>query len=930
MHAFHVLPSMNYQIILGLDFLTEQKATLDFETNSLKIQDGFAEVSINTPRNRTQLVINTDRVTLPPKSETIIPVHIKRFKNSVKRTGIIEPVLSLNTQQLHGARCLIETSDGKANYKVMNPTDVEITLSKNKIVGRFSHIPSSHILLNIDGDHINENANINSINTPEEPDQIYIQKARDLGFDLSDSDLGDAQKSKLLAFLGKYSDIFARNIFELGKANVTPHVIETGDAPPCKQRFYRTSPRIKKEIEKQTQEMLDGGIIEPSDTEWQAPCLLLKKKSNELRFTIDYRLLNKVTKPITFPLPRLADIVDAVGEAQASIYSCVDLANSFWQIPLDPKTKHKTGFVTHQGVYVFNRVPFGMRNSSQVFNKAMFDVLRGLTWKNTLQYVDDLLIFSKDFDAHIDHLGQVFDRLRKAGLKLKPAKCHFAARKVKYLGHIFSKHGVSVDESKTEIIRKFTIPRSQSDVRSFLGLANYYRRFVRGYSDITAPMNKLLKKDVVFKWSPECQKAFDLLKEKLTSPPILTYPSFDREFILYTDASNFSISYILGQKDDQNRECVIAYGGRSLSDVEKRWPITHLEGLALVEGIKHYHVYLANSKFTVYTDHAALKWLRSNKNMSGRLARWALLLQSYEFDVIHKPGKLHTNADSLSRIKYDNTSPPLNTQSSGIHDVQDEIYSFHTNTDKPHMHTVIEYQLHDVPSPHTPTVSAMNTHVSHAHNDTTLLALQRAEDNYASISALDHAYEITHKSAQELKTLQESDPHLKHIVDYLQSKTLPDNDKLARRVILESSDYILENDVLFHLYYPRGKGHKTDRLIKQLAVPDSLKHDILLGYHDALAGGHQGIERTYQSIRQKYFWFTMYKDINYYVQSCLSCQKSKRPIHKSKPPLTPLEAEDVFVRVHMDFLGPFKKSPTVSNTYYWLLIHSQNGVKRFQ
>ena len=207
---------------------------------------------------------------------------------------------------------------------------------------------------------------------------------------------------------------------------------------------------------------------------------------------------------------------------------------------------------------------------------------------------------------------------------------------------------------------------------------------MKNVSEIASRLNNLLKKDVPFKWTPKCQVAFDTLKERLISPPVLSYPHFDRKFILYCDASNFSISYILGQKDENNREYVIAYGGRALSDTEKRYPITHLEGLALVEGIKNFHVYLSHKPFVVYIDHAALKWIRTNKNITGRLARWSILLQSYDFEVIHKPGKLNTNADGLSRREYDNSSPPSHTLDSGIHDLTSEIYAMHSSTTHTH------------------------------------------------------------------------------------------------------------------------------------------------------------------------------------------------------------------------------------------------------
>ena len=580
-----------------------------------------------------------------------------------------------------------------------------------------------------------------------------------------------------------------------------------------------------------------------------------------------------------------------------------------------------------------------MKNSPAVFNKALSEVLRGLTWKHTLTYVDDILIYSKNFTSHLTHLKQVFDRLKSAGLKLKPSKCNFAAKQVTYLGHIFSKNGISVDPAKTKVVKDFPVPRNQTQVRAYLGLCNYYKKYVKNFSEIASPLNNLLKKDVPFEWTPKCQVAFDTLKERLISPPVLSYPHFDRKFILYCDASNFSISYILGQKDENNREYVIAYGGRALSDTEKRYPITHLEGLALVEGIKNFHVYLSHKPFVVYTDHAAFKWIKTNKNITGRLARWSILLQSYDFEVIHKPGKLNTNADALSRREYDNSSPPSHTLDSGIHDLTSEIYAMHSSTTHTHSDIPHENKTMHVHStthvdntrvtastqPPSPSVTAaINTHTDSCNLDPVrpahsgcIHSLQQAELDYISLAPVDLLNEISNTGTLDIKTMQHSDSDLQIIIDYLQSQTLPNDSKLARKIVIESSDYILDSDILYHLYYPRGKGHRADRLLKQLVIPASLRNDILEAYHDALTGGHQGVERTYQTIRQKYFWTTMYKDIQFYVKSCIPCQMSKRPIHKNKAPLTPLPAEDLHHRWHMDFLGPLK---TTKDGFKYILL----------
>ena len=283
-------------------------------------------------------------------------------------------------------------------------------------------------------------------------------------------------------------------------------------------------------------------------------------------------------------------------------------------------------------------------------------ILHGLEWKICLIYIDDIIIFSKSFEEHLSRLSLVFQRLRGANLKLKPSKCHFARNSVNFLGFVVSSNGVSPDTDKIEAVRSFPVPKCVKDVRSFLGLCNYYRRFVEGFAKIASPLNRLTRKNVGFVWSSDCDVAFKELKNRLCSPPILSYPDFEKPFHLYTDASKSSIGYVLGQKID-GKEHVVAYGGRELNLAETRYSTTEREALAVVDGIKRYQPYLSGAKFYVHTDHGSLSRLMNIKDPTGRLARWALQLQQYDFEILHRPGSSNGNADALSRRAYPSSEP---------------------------------------------------------------------------------------------------------------------------------------------------------------------------------------------------------------------------------------------------------------------------------
>ena len=314
-------------------------------------------------------------------------------------------------------------------------------------------------------------------------------------------------------------------------------------------------------------------------------------------------------------------------------------------------SREKTAFATHTGLYEFLTMPFRLTNSGASFQRLMGDILRGLEYRFALIYIDDIIIFSKSVEEHLSHLEEVFRRLREVNVKLNPKKCNFVKQKVEYLGHVVTPDVISPNPDKVRVVQEFPTPSNLKELRNFLGVANYYRRFVEGFSHIAAPLNALTRKGVSFKWSEQCAVAFDKLKRALVSAPVLAYPNFCEPFLLFVDASSTGIGFTLGQVQN-GKEVTIAYNGRGLNQAEKNYGTTEREALALVEGIKKFQPYLHRRRFTVVTDHSSLHWLMNVKDASGRLATWALLLQQYDFEIVHRPGKVHGNADSLSRRPY--------------------------------------------------------------------------------------------------------------------------------------------------------------------------------------------------------------------------------------------------------------------------------------
>ncbi|GJQ93394.1 putative reverse transcriptase domain-containing protein [Tanacetum coccineum] len=413
-------------------------------------------------------------------------------------------------------------------------------------------------------------------------------------------------------------------------------------AAPVARAPYRLAPSEMKELSEQLQELSDKGFIRPSSSPWGAPVLFVKKKDGSFRMCIDYRELNKLTVKNRYPLPRIDDLFDQL--QGSSIYSKIDLRSGYHQLRVREQDVPKTAFRTRYGHYEFQVMPFGLTNAPAVFMDLMNRVCKPYLDKFVIVFIDDILIYSKDKKEHEEHLKAILELLKKEKLYAKFSKCEFWISKVQFLGHVIDSRGIHVDPAKIESIKDWASPKTPTEIRQFLGLAGYYRRFIEGFSKIAKSMTKLTQKGIKFDWGEKEENAFQLIKQKLCSAPILALPEGSEDFVVYCDASHKGLGAVLMQ-----REKVIAYASRQLKVHEKNYTTHDLELGSVVFALKIWRHYLYGTKCTVFTDHKSLQHILDQKELNMRQRRWLELLSDYDCDIRYHPGKANVVADALSR-----------------------------------------------------------------------------------------------------------------------------------------------------------------------------------------------------------------------------------------------------------------------------------------
>ena len=880
-----ILRGLSYNLVLGIDWLQQTAATINFSENVIMFHEDLCGAEMISNADNVAYTVN--RCVIPARSEAIVRLASARPYDGCDVTVLVEPCSMISRKCLMLAKSINTITRNRLVGRVMNPTNTPVILKKGAAVAKVTFLPPGSVC------EISQSPSENGGTSSKE--EITLEECKKAleakGLDIKIDGLTKDQFEQFCRLLHKNLDVFASSVFDMPGTDLVEHRIELTDTRPIRQRQYRMSPEMQKEMARQVEDMLKADIIEESTSPWCNPVLLVKKPDGSMRFVADMRRLNAVTKPMYWPLPVMEDIIDKIGSVNPLWYSLLDLRQGYHQAKLHKDSRPYTAFSFGNSHFQFKKTTMGLTNSPHHFGQLCAKVLGGLPTDQVLCYVDDILLMTRSYTDHTKLLAEVFDRFRRANLRLHPGKCRFFAKSVKYLGHVWTRDGLQVDQAKTEVIRSFPRPRSKKQVKSFLGILGYYRRFVDKFSQKAAPLRALLKEDCPFRWTDEEEVSFETLKEALINPPVLTLPDATKPFSIHTDASLTGISYVLCQTDGKGQEHPVAYGGRALKDAETRYTISELECLAILEGIKQYHIYLASKPFDVYTDHISLKFLQNMKLSSrSRLVRWALALQGYQYRVHYKPGKVNTAADGISRMDL--------PKQSVLDKSQDELLDE-------------EARLMAI----TPNISETARSSKQKPPKRRWWQTKITFEQKSGVNAVDTTPPDSDGAHPNVDNIPEFDirarlpdcPDFKDMVLYLRDGIENQDPKIAESIRVKAPNYQWENGYLIHIHKNRAKGiNKVEPEIRQLCVPKSLREILLKQYHDL--NGHGGLSKTYQTIRNKFFWHGLMSDCFLWTRTCDRCQRAKNPTHGRKAKLLSAEVLDPNVKIAIDHLGPLPKT----------------------
>lgn len=794
---------------------------------------------------------------------------------------------------------LLKVENNHVSLEIKNLKDESIIIHFNPYDIQQKCLPfneSDNEIFNIE--QIVSEVNFVSTNPDNEPQNI---------FSLIRSDhLNPEEKRNLQKLLCQFPNILHNPKDKLTFTNQVKHLIKTSDDIPVHSKSYRYPYVHKEEVQRQISQMLTDGIIRPSSSPWSSPVWIVPKKldasgKQKWRIVIDYRKVNEKTVEDRYPIPNITDILDKLGRSQ--YFTTLDLASGFHQIEMDPSSIPKTAFNVENGHYEFIRMPFGLKNAPATFQRVMDNVLRDLQGKICLVYMDDIIIFSTSLQEHLNSLKLVFQRLQDNNLKIQLDKSEFLQKTVEFLGHVVTPEGIKPNPKKIKTILNFPIPRNPKEIKSFLGLIGYYRKFIKNFAKLTKPLTNCLKKNNKVEHTHEFIESFEKCKLLLTNDPILQHPDFTKPFNLTTDASNFAIGAVLSQ-GPIGSDLPIAYASRTLNPAECNYSTIEKELLAIVWATKYFRPYLFGNKFKIISDHKPLQWLFAIKEPNSKLVRWRLKLAEYDYEIIYKKGKHNTNADALSRIPNqinniedeetdeDQLSVLANIDLSdeipdlNPIDVDEILQSLSDQTNPKKINIISDITIKPKNPQNIDKTETQTVHSSHENPIIGAPYVNKALNTYKN--QIVFRYSSDNKDKTERAQIFDKTRSFIFLpnnpAEELLCKVIKDNFAPNKTYCLYFKNETLEPIVIniFQKYFKNNafKLYISRTLLED--VTDVEEQQLKIKYYHETKTAHRGIQENITSLKKRFYWPNLENDVKTYVNLCETCQKSKYERHPNK------------------------------------------------
>lgn len=858
-----------------MDLLRKLDANIDIKNKMLKTKSGDIPIFWKSTQPKTCYFTVGPRVSQVVK----VPVNSKNCEGIIEYTQLCEGI------EIPASLVRIDKSYAYVTVTNFNTYPCQIQLNKPLDVTELNQFEQ----IKIDD---NQNLTI---------DQENLLKAnlKQLRLD----HLNQEEKAAIRSLCYEYRDIFHCEKIPLSFTSEIKHCIKTTDNIPVYIKPYRLPFESQKEVQKQVEDLLEQGIIRPSTSPWSSPILIVPKKSDasgkkKYRMVVDYRRLNDKTIDDRYPLPNITEILDKLGKCQ--YFTTLDLASGFHQIQMNEEDKCKTAFSTPRGLYEYNRLPFGLKGAPPTFQRVMDNILRGVQNEKCIVYMDDIIIYSVSLQEHVERLRAVFDCLRTANFKIQMDKSEFLRKEVAFLGHVVTPEGVLPNPAKIEAVIKYPIPKTTREIKAFLGLIGYYRRFIKDFAKITKPLTKCLKKEAKIIHDTEFIKSFETCKKLLVNHPILQYPDLTKPFIVTTDASNFAIGAVLSQ-GEVGKDRPVCYASRTLNASEQKLSTIEKELLAIVWATKYFRPYLYGRKFIIYTDHRPLSWLFNLKDPNSKLQRWRIKMDDLDYKIIHKPGKLNLNADALSRIQIN----AIENESVMPNIDEDEIDAAARNLE------VEDFDLPDLEPEEIEELLRENSNSETVHTQVNPEPIQGIKilDDIINNKPLQYFLSEVFHNPKKCR-IEKINGRTILQAQFTKSNNEQEIIKFLREYTAAKKKYYLffETDKLYKDFcriYTKIFNDRGPELIKctqnriVLTTKDEI-FQIIQSNHESKTN-HRGIAETVKRIQRKYYFKNMQTEVSDFLSKCEICKRAK---YDRIPPKTPINVTSTpskpFQNIHVD------------------------------